>query len=139
MARFDAALRAYERALALAPANASLLVRLGASLVQRGELERAAAALERARREDPNSAVACLELGRLEMHKAEYGAARRSLECAVRLDPSSVEGHYRLWRVYRELGERQLAERIFRRWQDLKRQYDEAYGLVPAPSTPKPD
>src|SRR2546426_9647124 len=62
MARFDAALRAYERALALAPADASLLARLGTSLVQRGELERAGA---------------CLELGRLEMRKTEYDAARR--------------------------------------------------------------
>ena len=45
-ARFDGALRAYERALALAPADASLLVRLGTSLVQRGEIERAGACLE---------------------------------------------------------------------------------------------
>src|SRR5207245_1180078 len=36
MARFDQALLAYERAVALLPADASLLVRLGALLVQRG-------------------------------------------------------------------------------------------------------
>ena len=111
MARFDQALLAYERAVALLPADASLLVRLGALLVQRGDLDRAAAALERARQEDPTNALACLELGRLQIRKAEYAAARTSLECTVRSDPSSLEGHYMLWTVYRKLGQQQMAER----------------------------
>jgi tetratricopeptide (TPR) repeat protein len=66
--------------------------------------------LQAAARREPESAVARCELGRALEWREQWAEARTEMEACVRLDPSP-QNHYRLARVYKRLGQEDLAER----------------------------
>ena len=76
---YPAAVRAYERGLAVAPDNVELLNSLGFALFQQGKSQDAIVALEKAVAVDPkhakshnNLALAAIDLGELELAEAHY-------------------------------------------------------------------
>jgi Flp pilus assembly protein TadD len=76
---YPAAVRAYERGLAVEPENVELLNALGFSLFQQGKSKEAVVALEKAIAIDPqhwkshnNLALASIDLGELEVAEAHY-------------------------------------------------------------------
>jgi tetratricopeptide (TPR) repeat protein len=76
---YPGAVRAYERGLAVEPANVELLNSLGFALFQQGKSQEAVAALEKALAADPkhlkahnNIALASIDLGELEVAEAHY-------------------------------------------------------------------
>jgi Flp pilus assembly protein TadD len=76
---YPAAVRAYERGLAVEPGNVELLNALGFSLFQQGKSREAVVALEKALAIDPkhwkshnNLALASIDLGELEVAEAHY-------------------------------------------------------------------
>ncbi len=76
---YPAAVRAYERGLAVEPANVELLNALGFALFQQGKSKEAVVALEKALAVDPkhwkahnNLALAAIDIGELEVAEAHY-------------------------------------------------------------------
>ena len=93
---YPAAVMAYERGLAVAPANVELLNSLGFALFQQGKSKEAVVALEKAVAVDPqhwkshnNLALAAIDIGELEVAEAHY---RDSL--AIKAQPA----------IYNDLG-----------------------------------
>ena len=58
----------------------------------------------------PGDALARCEYAKALAQVNELQQARTGFEACVALDPDSVEGHFRLARVYRQLGLMQLAD-----------------------------
>jgi Flp pilus assembly protein TadD len=76
---YPAAVRAYERGLAIEPSNVELLNSLGFALFQQGKSKEAVVALEKALAVDPkhwkahnNLALAAIDIGELEVAEAHY-------------------------------------------------------------------
>lgn len=67
--------------------------------------------LTAAARTSPNDPTARCELGKAYEWTMQWKESRTELEACERLQPASVEAHYRLARVYRRLGERELADK----------------------------
>jgi tetratricopeptide (TPR) repeat protein len=93
---YPAAVKAYERGLAVEPRNVELLNSLGFALFQQGKSKEAVAALEKALEVDPkhwkahnNLALAAIDIGELEVAEAHY---RESL--AIKPQPA----------IYNDLG-----------------------------------
>ena len=93
---YPAAVRAYERGLAVEPSNVELLNSLGFALFQQGKSQEAVVALEKALAVDPkhwkahnNLALAAIDIGELEVAEAHY---RESL--AIKPQPA----------IYNDLG-----------------------------------
>ena len=93
---YPAAVRAYERGLAVEPRNVELLNSLGFALFQQGKSQEAVVALEKALEVDPkhwkahnNLALAAIDIGELEVAEAHY---RESL--AIKPQPA----------IYNDLG-----------------------------------
>jgi len=93
---YPAAVKAYERGLAVEPENVELLNSLGFALFQQGKSEEAVSALEKALKIDPkhwkahnNMALASIDIGEFEMAEAHY---RESLA----LEPQAA--------IYNDLG-----------------------------------
>jgi LmbE family N-acetylglucosaminyl deacetylase/tetratricopeptide (TPR) repeat protein len=66
--------------------------------------------LANAAKEEPRDALARCEYAKVLAQSNELTKARAEFEACVALDPDSVEGHFRLARVYRQLGLTQLAD-----------------------------
>ncbi|MDQ2948800.1 MAG: tetratricopeptide repeat protein, partial [Acidobacteriota bacterium] len=59
----------------------------------------------------PNGSLAHCEYGKALDQTQDWPRARTELETCARLDPNSVEAHYRLARIYRRLGLKELANK----------------------------
>jgi Flp pilus assembly protein TadD len=116
---YPAAVRAYERGLAVDPANVELLNSLGFALFQQGKSKEAVVALEKAHN---NLALAAIDIGELEVAEAHYrdslaikpqpaiyndlgfvlerqGLSEEAVEAyrkSIKLDPESAAAHYNL-------------------------------------------
>jgi len=84
---WSAALRDYERALALAPGSTRFLAGYADVLCMVGRTSEALAAAKKAAALDPLSATAVYQLGHLYMRLGQYASARETLERAVALAP----------------------------------------------------
>ena len=103
-ARYDDAIAAYRRALALAPGNAALVHNLGVALAASGRIDEAGAALARAVALAPDSVASWLALGHLEFGRDRLDAAEAAFAAAARLAPDSVEAQYNLGYMRHESG-----------------------------------
>jgi tetratricopeptide (TPR) repeat protein len=83
--------------------------------------------LRRAVREAPTEPVARCQAAKAFEWTGQWQQARTQMEECVRLDPDSPEGHYRLSRIYRQLGLTDLASRqTLLQQQAAQRQSDES-------------
>jgi tetratricopeptide (TPR) repeat protein len=87
--RLDAARKAYEAALAVAPEHFDALHMLGVACVQAGEAERGAALIEQATRIAPKAAAAHVNLAMAKSAIGRHASALASAERAIGLDPAS--------------------------------------------------
>ncbi len=89
--QWDAAVRDYEKAIALAPKDASLRVELGVVLTKTGRLPDSIATFQEALRLAPHNLAAELGLARAYRAVHNYEEARRILNLAIREHPKSAE------------------------------------------------
>jgi len=91
---WQAALRDFEQAIALAPGNTNYLSGYAHVLSILGRTSEALAAARKAAALDPLSAGASFELGNLYLRLGQYVAARAVLENAIALNPEHVLRRY---------------------------------------------
>lgn len=102
--RYDDAEREFRAEIANDPAHARALAWLGDSLLQRDEAARALPPIENSLHLDASIRIAHLDRGIILADRKEYELSISELREAVRLDPSKSDAHFRLSRVYKEMG-----------------------------------
>jgi tetratricopeptide (TPR) repeat protein len=124
---YDAAVRAYERVLFLAPdtalAHASLAVALGAQ----GKLADAQQHAERAVALDPRDAESWSNLGGLRAQRGDLAGAIAHTERALALRPELASAHNNLALALRDRGDLARARTHFERALDTQPQFAEAH------------
>ncbi len=103
--RTDKALDAYQRALALSPANPHLHHNVGVLLARRGDVHGAEERLLDAERLSPRSAVSSLALGHVYFGAARVAQAAAAFERALHRAPDSQEAADNLGLTLHALGE----------------------------------
>jgi tetratricopeptide (TPR) repeat protein len=111
--------RAYRRAIELAPGYADARYNLALLLAARGDVEGALAELRRAVEADPGHVRSWGELAVLSEKRGDLGEAIAALESAKRVDPLLPEIYNRLGELYLRVGQRERAEREWRRSLEL--------------------
>lgn len=102
--RRAAAVDALQRAVALAPRNATYRVHLGAALYGAGRAGEAVHALESAIALDPRSPAAWVNLGNAYQRVGDPDRAIEALERAIALDPARAAAHNNLGNLLKETG-----------------------------------
>lgn len=113
--QMDAAARAYEQTLSLAPFEPSIHFRLGEVCLARGEPQKAEQHFRRAALLRPDSAEAHLQLGLVLIGRGEFAEAERVLQRARELLPDSSGIQNNLGEVLRHQGRLDEALRCFQR------------------------
>jgi tetratricopeptide (TPR) repeat protein len=103
--QYEGALKAYERALELAPDEALVHLAMGSAYVGLEERDEARDHLEKAVELDPDNATVRRHLGRLLCVVGEYEACVSTLEKAVEIDPEDVVARTWLGLAYQQSGE----------------------------------
>lgn len=108
----EQALAAFDRAIALRPANAQARIARGELLVNAGELERASQDLQRAIKQSPKSATAHLLMARVALILGNTPEAMRSLESALEWEPEQYGANLLLGALSLIQSELNRAERL---------------------------
>jgi len=88
----------------------------------------------------PNHAAAHAALGSIYREAGRYAEARGELERAVALDANDLRANYQLGLVYAKLGEKDAAQKMFDRADELrKRQHDQERVILKLIDPPQPN
>lgn len=120
------------------PDDARLLTVYGDSLLHLQRLDEALKALERAVKLDPSSALARLTLGRAYVQKGDFAAAIPLIEPQLAAD-SDGSLHAQLARAYSGVGERDRAEALLERSQEIQRSAQERADTIADRAITPPD
>jgi len=105
------AMAEFQTELAIHPAYALALTRLGDVYTRAGQLENAQMALQRSIWLDARNAESYILMGKVLLLKREYAMAPRILRRAIAIDPNDYTAHHLLGEAYRQLGQNELAAR----------------------------
>jgi len=94
---------------------------LGRRLVNEGEFDRGLGWLYRAIRNDPASPQAHYEYAKALFQKEATPEVKQELMEAIRLDEGYSEAYYLLARYYQKVGEKQLAQETFAKFEEVKK------------------
>jgi tetratricopeptide (TPR) repeat protein len=108
--------RAYRRAIARDPGNATLQLNLGNVLLARGRAQAAAERFAQAAALDPSNARAWYNLAYAQDETGRRRAAAVSLRRALRADPSFADAYYNLAELSERLGRAEEAQRCWREY-----------------------
>jgi tetratricopeptide (TPR) repeat protein len=136
--KYDDASNALEDELSVDPMNAQALAYLGDIAVKKNDPVKALPLLTKALQLNNDLRIAHLDVGAILTEQKHYPEALAALLHAEKLDPSQPDAHYRLARLYREMGNTAASQREFTKVRELHQKADEA--LAPkisgdAPST----
>lgn len=111
----DSALLCYEKALAIAPRNHTIMNNMGTIYFAKNDLNKAIELFERAIAIDPNYADGQFNLGSSYGTVQQYEKALKHLNIAATLNPGKAEIHNALGITYRFTGDSTNANRSFER------------------------
>ncbi len=117
--QFRQASRQYEHALALAPDDVDLKVKLANSYRLQGQLQTAARFAQSALQSAPYSAKALLASGQVAIRQGNTAAAAASFARAAALDAANPSVHLALGNALMQLGEQAAADDAFAAYQRL--------------------
>lgn len=121
------AIEEYEAELALNPDNAMALVHLGHAYTEAQDPDRAIPTLNRLLESHPTDGGAYADLGKAWALKGDTRKAIASYEQALRYDPDQNELHYRLFQLYRKIGEVGLAQSHLAAFKEGESRQKQAY------------
>lgn len=107
----DAAVKAFERELRVAPQNVWAKTQIAFALIRKGEYEAAKPWAEQAVAQAPTEFVARNALGQILLETGDVNGAIRELEQGVKLAADSPAMHFALARAYRRAGRNTDADR----------------------------
>jgi tetratricopeptide (TPR) repeat protein len=125
--RTEEALREYEGALAKAPNDPDLMLRVGCGKADAGSGDEAEKLLRKVLGQRPNSAETHYCLGRAIMAKADFGEALKEFSRAVQIDPNHAEYHLYVGWAANEMGQLAKAQVALKKALDLDQGLADAY------------
>jgi tetratricopeptide (TPR) repeat protein len=123
--KYDEAKEAFERELDIDPKNAQALAYLGDIELKRNAPEKALPLLNKAIQLRNDIRIAYLDTGVILMDQKRYSEALPALVHAEKLDPAQPDAHYRLARLYREMGNTGESQKEFAKVRELHEKADE--------------
>jgi tetratricopeptide (TPR) repeat protein len=113
-ADYPAAIRHFEAELAVSPAYAPAMTRLGDVYWRLGRHDEAERILRSSIWLDQTAAQPYVVLGKVLIEKRQFAMAERSLQQGIALEPGNYTAHYFLGQLYREMGRPDAAVREMR-------------------------
>jgi Tfp pilus assembly protein PilF len=123
--RYDDAERQFREELKTNPRSAPASGYLGDCLLKAGDKAAAEVALKNSLAWQANLYVPHVDMGILQVENKQYEAARQHFQDAIQIDPKGYDAHYRLARLYREMGKTAQAQEQFAIVQKLHQQKDQ--------------
>jgi tetratricopeptide (TPR) repeat protein len=123
--KYDQAKAAFEDELSVDPAHAQALAYLGDIAMKENDPEKALPLLNKAIQLKNDLRIAYLDAGAILTGQKHYQEALAALQRAEKLDPTEPDAHYRLGRLYREVGEVAASQREFAKVRELHEKADE--------------
>jgi len=136
--QYDEAKAAFEAELEVDPRNAQALAYLGDIELKRNDPDKAIPLLDKAVQLRTDIRVAYLDLGTIFSQQKKYPEALAALRHAEKIDPAQPDAHYRLARLYREMGKSAEADQEFAKFKELQEKTEDVGTKMtePQPSTP---
>ncbi len=123
--QYDDATREFQAELALDPGHAQALAYLGDIEMKADKPEAALPFLRKSIQLKSDLRIASIDLGVILAQQKQYPDAVAALEHAVALDPTEPDAHYRLARVYQEMGKTVESQKEFAKVRELKKKADQ--------------
>ena len=138
--QYDNAKRAFESELAVDPGNPQAMAYLGDIAMKQSDPEKALPLLKKAVELKSDLRIAYLDMGSVLADRKEFPEALTALRRAEELDPSQPDAHYRIGRVYKQMGNSAAAEKEFAKVRELheKDQVDIVHQMSDSPPPLKP-
>ena len=121
--QLDAAVKSFEKALAIKPDYIEVNYNLGVTLKELGRLEDAVKSYEKAVALKPDYADAHYNLGNTLKELGQSAAAVKSYEKALAVNPDDAEAHNNLGNVFKDLGQLDDAVKSYERALAIKPDY----------------
>jgi len=123
--QYDDATREFQAELALDPDQAQALAYLGDIAMKTDKPEVALPFLRKSIQLKSDIRIASIDLGVILAQQKQYPDAVAALQHAVALDPAEPDAHYRLARVYQEMGKTAESQKEFAKVRELKEKADQ--------------
>jgi tetratricopeptide (TPR) repeat protein len=134
--QYDEAKREFENELAIDSSHAQVLAYLGDIEMKRNNPEAALSFLGRATKLKDDIRIAYLDMGTILAQEKRYDEAVVALQRAVKLDPAQPDAHYRLARVYQDMGKAAESQREFAKVRELHEKADDLVRKMSASPPP---
>jgi tetratricopeptide (TPR) repeat protein len=138
--KYAEAKSALEEELAIEPANPQALAYLGDIAMKESDPEKALPLLKKAAQLKNDLRIAYVDMGILLADGKEFPEALAALQHAAKLDPSQPDAHYRMGRIYKQMGNSAAAEKEFAKVRELheKGEGDIVHQISDSPPPLKP-
>jgi tetratricopeptide (TPR) repeat protein len=123
--QYDDATREFKAELAFDPGHAQALAYLGDIEMKAGNPEAALSFLQKSVLLKSDLRIAAIDLGVILAQQKRYSDAGAALQHAIALDPAEPDAHYRLARVYLEMGKAAESQKEFAKVRELKEKADQ--------------
>jgi Flp pilus assembly protein TadD len=124
--QYDNAQREFDAELTLDPGHAQALAYLGDIAMKTNHPEDAVSLLRKSIQLKSDIRLANIDLGVLLAEQKQYPDAVATLQHAVALAPAEPDAHYRLARVYQEMGKTTESKAEFAKVRELREKADKA-------------
>jgi tetratricopeptide (TPR) repeat protein len=123
--KYDEAKGAFESELSIDPGHAQALAYLGDIELKRNDPEKALPLLNKATQLRNDIRIAYLDIGAILTEQKHHNEALTALLRAEKLDPAQPDAHYRLARLYRDMGNTAASQKEFAKVRELHEKADE--------------
>ena len=117
--KYDEAKSALEQELAIDSTNSQAMAYLGDIAIKQSDPAKALPLLKKAVQLKSDLRIAYLDLGILLADRKEFSEALAALRRAEELDPSQPDAHYRMGRIYKQMGDSAASEKEFAKVREL--------------------
>jgi len=117
--KYEEAKSALEEELAIDPASPQALAYLGDIAMKQSDPDKALPLVKRAVQLKSDLRIAYLDMGILLADRKEFPEALAALRRAEELDPSEPDAHYRMARIYKQMGNSTASEKEFEKVREL--------------------
>jgi tetratricopeptide (TPR) repeat protein len=138
--KYDEAQREFEAELHNDPAHAQALAYLGDLELKKNNPEKALPLLRQATHMRNDIRVAYLDIGMILSQQKKYPEALTALQHAEKLDPTQPDAHYRLARLYHDMGNAAASHQEYAKLKELQEKPENVGEKMssPPPSSPTP-
>jgi tetratricopeptide (TPR) repeat protein len=136
--KYDEAKAEFETELSIDASNAQALAYLGDIELKKNAPEKALPLLQKATQLRGDIRIAYLDIGAILSQQKKYQEALAALLHAEKLDPTQPDAHYRLARLYRDMGNPAAAQKEFAKVSELQEKSEDVAPKMPAPPPPSP-